>query len=250
MGNLHRVRPFYFRGGPVGCLLIHGYTDGPGSMLGLGQRLAAEGLTVRCDVLPGHGTDPHDLNRHTWRHWWDAVVAGHDALARECTHLIAAGLSFGGTLALHLATHRPLAGVVTLAGMLSSSDARAAWAGPLSWLVPMVAKSGGPDVSSAAARADYAGYDHIPLGGLAQVMALIRHVSDDLACVRCPILVVHGRHDHTVPLADARTIVDGVSSTDRRLLVLERSWHVVTLDADREELEQEVAAFVRRHGPG
>lgn len=245
MSNLHRAAPFYMKRGPVGCLLIHGYTDSPFTVQALGQRLADAGYTVRCDLLPGHGTDPRELNRLTWRAWWNAVLAAHDALARECGQVFVIGLSFGGTLGLHLAQHRPLAGLVTLAAMLGSVDPRPRYARWLRWVTPFVPKTSGPDVSRPLA--DYVGYDTVPVGGVAEVMQLIAHVRDDLAAVRCPLLVVHGQHDHTVPLANAREILDAVSSTDKELLVLPHSYHVVTLDVEYAALEEEVLAFVLRH---
>lgn len=245
MGNLHRAVPFYMRRGSVGCLLIHGYTDCPFTLETLGGKLAAAGYTVRCDLLPGHGTDPKELNRLEWRDWWEAVLHAYDSLAKECTQVFAVGLSFGGTLALHLAQHRELAGLVTLAAMLGSVDPRPYHAGWLRHVMAFVPKSTGPDVS--CGLTDYVGYDTVPVGGVAQVMKLIAHVRDDLAQVRCPLLVVHGQHDHTVPLDNARTIHDAVSSVDRRLVVLARSYHVITLDVDHEELESEVLSFVASH---
>jgi len=230
--------------GPVGCLLVHGYTDSPFTMEMLGRRLADAGFTVRCDLLPGHGADPAELNRLPWRAWWDSVRHAHDALARECESVFAVGLSFGGTLALHLATHRPLAGLVTMAAMLGTIDRRPYHAGWLRHVLAYVPKSGGPDV--AEPLADYVGYDTVPVGGVAQVMRMIEHVRADLAQVRCPILVVHGQHDHTVPLENAHTILDTVSSTDKTLVVLPRSCHVVTLDVEHERLENDVVNWVSR----
>lgn len=245
MGNLHRAVPFFLRRGPVGVLMIHGYTDCPFTLESLGKRLASEGgYTVRCDLLPGHGTDPAELNRVTWRDWWESVLHAYDALAAECTRVYVMGLSFGGTLALHLAQHREPAGLVTLAAMLGSVDPRPYQAHWLRHLMAFVPKTAGPDVSEALA--DYVGYDTVPVGGVAQVMQLIAHVSDDLAQVRCPMLIVHGQNDRTVPLENARTIHDTVASTDKELVILPRSCHVVTLDVEREILETRVLAWMSR----
>lgn len=245
MPNLERAMPFYVKRGPIGCLLIHGYTDCPFTLARLGERLAGAGLTVRCDLLPGHGTDPAELNRLHWRDWWEAVLRGYDALARECEAVFAMGLSFGGTLALHLATHRPLAGLVTLSAMLGSVDPRPYYARWLRHIMPMVPKSTGPDVCREEARTDYVGYDTVPVGGVAQAMNLIAHVAQDLPEVRCPILVIHGANDHTVPLDNAHQIMREVGSATKKLVVLPNSYHVITLDLDREALEAEVLEFVQ-----
>lgn len=243
--KLARAEPFYLERGPVGCLLIHGYTDGPFTLASLGLKLADAGFTVRCDLLPGHGGDPAELNRLHWRDWWEAVLRGYDALAARCEAVFAMGLSFGGTLALHLATHRPLAGLATFSAMLGSIDRRAYHAHWLRHVLPMVAKTTGPDVCREEARLDYPGYRTVPVGGLAQVMSLIEHVRQDLAEVRCPVLVLHGQDDHTIPLENAHHIMRTVSSETKKLVVLPRSYHVITLDLDRDVLEAEVLEFVK-----
>jgi carboxylesterase len=39
-------------GGPVGALLIHGFTGSVAETRPMGEYLAARGLTVRCPLLP------------------------------------------------------------------------------------------------------------------------------------------------------------------------------------------------------
>jgi carboxylesterase len=235
--------------GPVGCLLLHGYTDGPASMRILGERLAEAGVTVRCDLLPGHGTQPENLNSCTWRDWWNAALAGFGALERECSAVFVAGLSFGGTLALHLATHRNLSGLITLGGMLGTVSPWGPWAGVMRHFWPVVKKADGSDICCPAAKARHIAYNSVPMGGLAQAFELVCHVKEDLQQIQCPVLVAHGAHDHTIPLASAHQIMNGVSSTQRRLLVLPRSYHVITVDLDHEELESEILRFIRDWSP-
>lgn len=57
--------PFAFAGGPIGVLLVHGFTGAPQEMRGLGRFLAENGMTVLGIRLPGHGTRPEDLERVT-----------------------------------------------------------------------------------------------------------------------------------------------------------------------------------------
>lgn len=40
------VNPFYFPGGQIGCLLIHGFSGTPAEMLPLGDYLAGQGLNI------------------------------------------------------------------------------------------------------------------------------------------------------------------------------------------------------------
>ena len=105
------AEPFAFPGsGPearTGVLLVHGFTGTPMSMRPWGEHLAAEGFTVRCPLLPGHGTRWQDCNTSTHDQWTTAVGEAFDALDAECDRVFVAGLSMGGTLATRLAEVRP-----------------------------------------------------------------------------------------------------------------------------------------------
>jgi carboxylesterase len=54
-----------------------------------------------------------------------------------------------------------------------------------------------------------------------------------------------GRHDHTGHPRNARIIFDSVSSTDKELVWCERSYHVITLDYDREMVLERTYEFIK-----
>src|SRR5919108_6320336 len=101
--------------GPVGALLIHGFTGSPQGLRSLGEYLAAGGVTVVCPRLPGHGTTWQDLNTRTQEDWAGAVEDAFFKLSASCDQVFLVGLSFGAALALELASRYPerVAGVVT-----------------------------------------------------------------------------------------------------------------------------------------
>jgi esterase/lipase len=61
--------PFFLEGGPIGVLLIHGFTGSPPEMRMVGDYLHQRGLSVSGPRLPGHGTSLEDLNRRRWTEW-------------------------------------------------------------------------------------------------------------------------------------------------------------------------------------
>ena len=61
--------PFFLAGGPVGVLLMHGFTGSPPEMRRLGDSLYGEGLTVSAPLLPGHGTTTDECNSVRWQQW-------------------------------------------------------------------------------------------------------------------------------------------------------------------------------------
>src|SRR6476661_4593790 len=109
------AEPFYAQGGPVGVLVLHGFTGNPQSMRGLAEAFAGAGFTVELPRLPGHGTNIDDMETTTWADWSAAAEAAYDELAARCERVVVAGLSMGGSLTVWLASlHSEIAGIVCI----------------------------------------------------------------------------------------------------------------------------------------
>ena len=76
----------------------------------------------------------------------------------------------------------------------------------------------------------------MPLAAIVQLLRLQAVVRSELARVTQPVLLLHGRHDHSVPVANVDFLRQRLGSPRIEAHVLERSWHVVTLDYDRDEV--------------
>ena len=100
------AEPFAHDGGPVGALVVHGFTGSPVSMRPWAQALADAGLTVRLPRLPGHGSTWQDMALTTWEDWYAAVDTAFGELTERCADVFVCGLSMGGSLALRLAELR------------------------------------------------------------------------------------------------------------------------------------------------
>ena len=101
------AEPFAHDGGPVGALVVHGFTGSPVSMRPWAQALADAGLTVRLPRLPGprvhlagHGAD------HAGRTGTPRSTRAFGELTERCADVFVCGLSMGGSLALRLAELR------------------------------------------------------------------------------------------------------------------------------------------------
>lgn len=247
------AEPFALDGDDVGVLCVHGFTGTPYEMRYLGERLHRAGFTVRGLQLPGHGTSVDELDRTTWHDWSAAVDAEIDALARRCRRVAVVGQSLGGLLALHAAAHRDdLAAIATLAtplalGGLGALAARwTAPGGPLA-RVRRLPKLGGSDVRDRRARAANPAYRAIPTTALASLCDFMRVVDDELPRVTAPLLVVHGRRDHTAPVASASRIARRAAARPLRTRILEDSFHLVAIDVERDAVAAEVATFFSEH---
>ncbi len=88
---------------PYGILLLHGYSDSPYSLRGLGQMLHGEGAHVLGLRIPGHGTAPSGLKQATFEDMATAVRLGMMHLRNQLGDrpLFIIGYSNGGALATH-----------------------------------------------------------------------------------------------------------------------------------------------------
>ena len=87
----------------IGVILVHGFTGSPASMRPWAHYLNELGYTVRVPRLPGHGTDPEDLNRVSWQEWPAKVEEELVELQKTCEKIFICGLSMGGGTTLNVA---------------------------------------------------------------------------------------------------------------------------------------------------
>lgn len=240
------AEPFFFAGGPTGCLLVHGFTASPQEMRGLGEHLAQQSHTVLGVRLFAHGTRVRDMLRARWTDWYASVEDGYWMLRGSTERVVVVGLSLGGVLSLLLAARQSVAGVAALSTPHSEKrDLRFLVARLLRWLTPYYPK-GPPDWRDAEAGKSRVAYDVYPLGGLAEVskaMAAMRAVLPDITV---PTLLLHSMEDDFVPPENSRRILQAVGSDRKNLILIENSNHILTLDRARQQVYQHVADFSRQ----
>jgi carboxylesterase len=239
------AEPWSADGGPVGVLVVHGFTGNPQSMRPLAEAFAAAGCTVSLPLLPGHGTRVEDMLPTRWEDWSAAAEQAYEQLAARCDAVCVAGLSMGGTLTLWLASRHPEIRGVVLVNPLADGEAPG-----VTETVTTLRGLGEPLVPGIGSDIALEGsvesaYPLTPVEPLLSLHAALADLRPALADVRCPVLLLTSPQDHVVEPVSSDLVAAAVQGPVERV-VLERSFHVATLDHDAALVERSAVDFVRR----
>lgn len=237
-------KPFSAAGSEVGCLVMQGFTGTVGSIRYYAEQLAAKGLSVEAPRLTGHGTRWQDVNKCRHTDWIRDAEQAYQLLAGRCSKVFVTGLSMGGTLILYLAEHHPeIAGVIPINAPVFMTDKRAPLLPILKYLIastPAIASDiMEPGVVEPA-------YDRTPTAGAHEMVKLLAVTRKGLSRIKQPLLVQRSVNDHVVPHDCAPYILEHVASTDKSIVVHEKSAHVVTMDYDRDAVVEATWSFIQR----
>lgn len=253
-------------GGRKGVLLFHGLTSTPLELQFLARGLHRAGYSVRIAVIEGysHGLPAPGLSGH--REWADAAVAEFDRMRQQCEALAVGGLCIGALLSLHVAARR--AETVSHVLALSTTLHYDGWAAPRSrWLLPLarllpwlgrlavkerepfglkderlrawiaaqMKESGGSDAGAASLR----------VRDLLEAQNLMRIVRQGMKQIKAPTLLLHARDDDAASPRSAFEVASGVSSDRVHCLLLNDSYHMISIDKEKTRVLTEMKDFLQ-----
>jgi carboxylesterase len=250
------------------ALLIHGLSGNPLEMQYLAKRLRQAGYATFVPHFDGYGfgerSDPFATG--TWRQWQAQVLGHFDELARNYQSVSVAGLCIGAVLALDLAAERP--GQVAALSLLATTLAYDGWSlpwyqflAPLAYYTPLrrcysyrerhpygvkneslrkwIAREMSEKTTSIA------GASSLPMTAVYQAKKLIRHVKRTMPSVTAPALVIHAKEDDVASVKSAEFVLRNVGSDDVDFVLLHDSYHMVTLDNEKDLVASETIRFFR-----
>lgn len=259
---------FTIAGGRTGVLLVHGLCGTPTEMRFIANGLARAGYTVHCPQLAGHCGSEADLKVTSWQDWYRSAEEGLDKLSAMCDRVIVGGLSTGAVLALLLAARRPqsIAGLALYSPTLWLNGRHIPWYARLFRLVtfrafanlfdfPAPLEFGIKDqrlrdfIKKALAAP---GAPAVPFStpGIAVLerRRLVDKVLPRISDIRVPVLILHPRDDDYAHLSNAAFLQERLAGPVD-LVVLEDSYHLVTVDRQRGVVLDRTVAFAERHLP-
>ncbi|HLQ83988.1 MAG TPA: alpha/beta fold hydrolase [Pseudogracilibacillus sp.] len=234
---------FYFPGNKTGVLVIHGFTGTTQSMYDYGESLAEAGYTVLGPRLTGHGTFPEQMEMASYLDWIKDVEAGLEKLMEMCDEIYIAGLSMGGTLALYLGERYPdLAGIILVNAAIELPKMTEYYEAKKDKSERFI-----PGIGSDIKKEDITelAYDKTPIKSMGDIIELMKLVKMNLTKITMPILIFSSNVDHVVPPENSRSIYNQVSSKQKKFIELKNSYHVATLDNDKDLIYSKTIEFLK-----
>ena len=245
-------KSYFYKGNSTGILLIHGLGGTPVEMRYIAQGLHRAGYTVYCCQLEGHCGSIDDLKKTHWKHWTFSAQKALDKLS-HCDNVFVGGLSVGSLIALYLADFFP----EKIDGLLLYSPTLVlnGWAMPfyMKWLhylrpsmilFDIYMKERQPHgikderiramiVDSMKKDSKDVGTFKTPISVMSKFNAFSAYMRKRLKYIDVPLLTIHSRDDDFAHISNSYEIISKVSSKSE-LFVLNNSYHIITLDKQRD----------------
>lgn len=234
----------------------------------LAKRLRKSGFATYAPHFEGYGfrarSDPFAPG--TWLEWRAQVFEHFDELARNHSSVCVAGLCVGAVLALDLAAERP--GQVAALSLLATTLAYDGWSLPwYQFLAPLAYHTPLRHCYSYRERHPYgvkneslrkwiaremsekttsiAGASSLPMTAVYEATKLICHVKKAIPSVTAPALVIHALEDDVASVRSAEFVLENIGSADVDFVLLHDSYHIVTLDNEKDLVASETIRFFR-----
>jgi carboxylesterase len=238
--------------GKPSCLVLHGLGGGPYELNPLITALRNEGMQVSAPVLPGHEGPGPVMPSSCWRDWAATAESAFDELAVTGGPVVVLGFSTGATLALYLTSRRPVARLVLLAPFLTIRYTGkiplrpAAVLGPLANLIVNLPRRRpavrDPEMRRWASSTDRFRTFSIP--ATLSALELIDIVKPLVPGIMMPTLIIQGQLDTVIEPAGASWLHEHLGSTDKALISLPLTDHLIALDREREHVIAVTKTFV------
>ena len=248
--------------GDQGVLMLHGLGASSLELTRLAKDLHDQGFSVRAPDLQGYcfGTPNQPWSSwmaQTQEHLWD--------MRKRYETVSVVGVSMGATLGLMLAQREPLTALVVLSAALSYDG----WAIPwyqflMDWTqwIPFSDiyqyKERDPfGIKNDETRAmvkrmmkldhiSESGAETLTLASLKEGRRFIQATLQNMADIDSPTLIMHAVDDESVHIRSAERVFEQIKSLHKEFIYLGDSYHMITIDNERETVHQETTRFLRK----
>lgn len=233
---------FTFQAGPRAVLLLHGFTGHSADVRILGRYLEKKGYSSHAPIYRGHGLPPEELVKTNAEEWWEDVQAAYQHLRNLGYQDIAvAGLSLGGVLGLKLAYSAKIKAVIPMCTPMFFDNEQQLIAG-FKAFAKQYKQLEKKDVQTIDREME--ALLEIAPNVFREVETFVANVKNHVDTVYTPTMVVQARKDEMINPDSATYIYEHVETDHKLIKWYEESGHVITLDKERDQLHEDIYAFL------
>lgn len=250
-------------------LLLHGLRGNPLEIQLLAQRLHRAGHTVSVPYLSGYGQRPGDCAPVLpWQQWESMASECLAALVADHGPAAVGGLCIGSDLALRLALRdeSSVSGLLLISTTLFYDGGNLPWFRRLLPLLPLAHPTPlrhryrlrekdpygikNPRIREWIARQmestgnSAAGARDLPLSAIYEAYRMMRRIRASLSGITQPALILHAAEDEMASLRTPNLLASRLGSNRIEKIIFTNSYHMLTLDNDREGVAQACVEFV------
>ncbi len=228
----------------IGILIIHGFTGNPVSLKPIADAFKKVKFNFEMPLLPGHGTKWQDLNKVKYTDWINTVEFSLLELSKRAKYIFIFGLSMGSVLSQYLAEHHNyIKGLMLVNDALVLNDPRLFFISILRFFLSS-SKACGEDIKKPGVTEK--SYERNPTNGAYQLTRLQKTVKKNLKKIECPVLLFKSKMDHITPVKSTLYVFNKISSKEKELIWLNNSYHVATLDYDKDIIIKKSIKFIKK----
>ncbi len=261
------------KGGEHAVLLLHGLQSSPAELQPIAKRLHQAGYTVHVPHITGYGFIQGDTPRSVtrWQDWHATALSEFKQLKQIHSSVSVGGLCIGATLSLSIAAE--LGDEVSALTLLAATLWYDGWSIPwyrflryIGYYSPFryiytyrerepfglknvqlrkwIAREMSHKDSSIV------GASKLNLPAIQEAEHMIKSVKQSLHRVSAPAIIIHAEEDDVASPRNARYIAEHIGSKQVKIVMLHNSYHMITVDNDRELVASETIRFFNAQHQG
>jgi carboxylesterase len=229
---------------------------GPYELAPLIKAIENAGILVAAPVLPGHDAPGTTMPPSNWADWVTTAEAAFDKLALAGERVAVIGFSTGATVALYLASRKAVKRQVLMAPFLSIRYTGFIPLRPASYLrylarfIPNVPRRPpavrDQEMKRWAAQSDR--FRTFNLHAALSALELIDEVKPLVPAIITPTLIIQGQLDTVIEAANSTWLYQNLGASEKQLISLPKSDHLVALDRERHRAIHAVLGFLLGSG--
>ncbi|BBI98578.1 hypothetical protein FGKAn22_02710 [Ferrigenium kumadai] len=264
------MNPITLNGGEHAILLLHGLQSSPAELLPVAKRLNQAGYTVHMPHIQGYGFMHGDTPRSVthWQDWHAKALAEFRELKQKHASVAVGGLCIGATLSLSIAAELgdEVSALVLMATTLWYDGWSMPWYrfmryvgyySPFRYIYsyrerePFGLKN--EQLRKWIARemshkdSSIVGASKLNLPAIQEAERMIQVVKPLLPRVIAPAIIIHAEEDDVSSPRNARYVAEHIGSKAAETILLHNSYHMITVDNDRELVASESIRFLNAH---